>query len=307
MVVQLLKLSKNYKMPTLIGSGALLLWAVEPLLVSELMNIPIFEALTIVFFSCFILTAIRLIFTNKWKIIFQQKWYVWLVGLITICGSDFCYIYASHFVPIAHVDFIDYLWPCLLVVCVGFLPTEKFRIFTVFGACLGLIGFWQLCFVDHGILVGDLYSSHIFGYGIALLGICCWGGYSLFSRYHKDIPTDMMGAYCGVGACISLILHLLLENTIVPASYEVTMAIMLGLAGPGLAYQLWDYGIKHGSISILSTGCYFARVCALILLVFFDKEPFSKELVIAATLTFVGMLIGNVDNINIKNICRNYH
>ena len=51
---------KNYNISTLIGSGALLLWAFEPLLVSELINVPAFEALTIVFISCFLLTAIRI-------------------------------------------------------------------------------------------------------------------------------------------------------------------------------------------------------------------------------------------------------
>lgn len=301
--LKLFELSSN-KIPTLIGSGALLLWAIEPLLVSELVNIPVFEALTIVFASCFLLTTIRLIITNKWQKIFQQKWYVWLIGAITICGSDFCYIYASHFAPIAHVDFIDYLWPCLLVIGIGFLPSERFRIFSIIGACVGLIGFFQLYFADQTLL-SEQYHSYIFGYGIALLGICFWGGYSIFSKYHIEIPTDMMGAYCGIGALFSLIIHLCIETTVIPDSSEIGMAVMLGLAGPGLAYQLWDYGVKHGSISILSSGCYFARVCALIILVFFDKEPFSIELIIAVILTFSGILISNMDQFKFKNQIKN--
>lgn len=293
-------LLKNHKIPTLVGSAALLLWTVEPLVVSELINIPIFEALTIVFSSCFILTAIRLVIIKKWKIILQQKWYVWVAGFIAICGSDFCYIFASHFAPIAHVDLIDYLWPCLLVIIVGFLPNEKVRVFPIIGALLGLLGVFQLCFAGQSILEGVYNSSHMLGYGIALFGICCWGGYSLFSKYNLQIPSDMMGIYCGIGALTSLVMHLCIETTVVPTCSEVSMAIMLGLAGPGLAYQLWDYGVKYGNISILSTGCYFARVCGLVLLVFFDKEPFSKELVIACILTFLGMLIGNIDKIDIK-------
>ena len=294
-------LIRNSKIPTFIGSGALFLWSVEPLLVSELINIPIFEALTIVFTSCFILTAIRLTAIKKWQIILQQKWYVWVVGVITICGSDFCYMFGSHFAPIAHVDLIDYLWPCLLVVFVGFLPKEKFRVWPIIGALLGLLGVFQLCFFSDPTMLNGTYSgTYIFGYAIALLGICCWGFYSVFSKYNIDIPSDMMGAYCGIGALVCLIIHLCIEVTIIPSCSEVGMAVMLGLAGPGLAYQLWDYGIKYGSISILSTGCYFTRVCALILLVCFDKEPFSKELVIACGLTCLGMLVGNIDQINIK-------
>lgn len=287
-------------MPTLIGSGALILWSIEPLLVSELIHLPVFEALTIVFSSCFVLTAFRLIWINKWQVILQQKWYVWVIGVITICGSDFCYMFASHFAPIAHVDLIDYLWPCLLVIFIGFLPTEKFRFYNVVGALLGMLGVLQLCCAGQFTLDKINYNNYLFGYGIALLGICLWGGYLVFSKYNISVSTDMMGGYCGVGALISLVIHLCIEKTIVPSSSEIGMAVMLGLAGPGLAYQLWDYGIKYGNISILSTGCYAARVCALILLVFFGKETFSKELIIACLLTFFGMLIGNIDKMDIK-------
>jgi hypothetical protein len=35
-------------------------------------------------------------------------------------------------------------------------------------------------------------------------------------------------------------------------------------------------------------------------LVFFDKEPFSQELVIACILAIAGMLVGNIDKINFK-------
>jgi drug/metabolite transporter (DMT)-like permease len=274
---------------------------VEPLLVSELINVPIFEALTIVFASCFIITVIRLTLTNRWQIVLQQKWYIWLFGIVTICGSDFCYLMASHLAPISHVDLIDYLWPCLFVVFIGFLPKEKFRTYSVIGALLGLIGVLQLCLADNVVLDEYKNNYRMLGYGIALIGITLWSLYSLFSRYKAKIPSDMMGIYCGFGALISLMLHFLLEGpTVVPNRAEFSMAVILGLAGPGLAYQLWDYGVKYGSVSILSTGCYAARVCALSLLVFFDKEPFSQELVIACILAIAGMLVGNIDKINFK-------
>jgi drug/metabolite transporter (DMT)-like permease len=285
---------KNYKISTLIGSGALLLWAVEPLLVSELINVPAFEALTIVFISCFLLTAIRITMLRRWKIILRQNVFVWIFGVITICGSDLCYLLGSKLAPIAHIDLIDYLWPCLIVVWISFLPNEKFRTYSILGTILGFIGIFQLCFSNE--MLHNMQASRLLGYGIAMFGICLWGGYSIFSKYHKNVPNDMMGIYCGVGALVCLGIHLHLETTVVPECNEVGMAVVLGLAGPGLAYQLWDHGVKHGNVGLLSTGCYLARIAALILLVYFGKEPFSKELVIAGVLAFLGIFIGHLDN-----------
>lgn len=290
--------NKNNNIGTLIGSGALLLWAFEPLIVSELINIPLFETLTIVFFSCFLLTSIRTTLLGRWHVIFKQKLFVWIFGVMAICGSDLCYIYGAKLAPIAHVDLIDYLWPCLIVVGIGFLPNEKMRKYSIYGAILGFIGIFQLCVSNETLQ--NLQITWLFGYGLAVLGVCLWGSYSVFSNYNKDIPNDMIGLYCGVGALICWIIHLYVEPTIIPAYNEVGMAIVLGLAGPGLSYQLWDYGVKFGNINILSAGCYFTRVFALVLLVYFGKEPFSKELVVAGILACLGMFISNIDNFKLK-------
>lgn len=289
---------KNYKNSTIVGSGALVLWALEPLVISELINIPLFEALTIVFFSCFLLTAVKITILRRWKNIFHQKILVWILGVTAICGSDLCYMLGAKLAPIAHIDLIDYLWPCLLTVIISFLPNEKFRKYSILGAILGFIGIFQLCFTNDlaNTVSTTIPVGRFLGYAIAVLGVCLWGGYTLFSKYNKQVPNDMVGIYCGVGALISLCLHLMFESTIIPECNEIWMAVLLGLAGPGLAYQLWDHGVKHGSVNILSTGCYFARVFALMLLVYFDKEPFSKELVVAGVLTTFGMFISSLDN-----------
>lgn len=293
---------KNYKNSTIIGSGALILWALEPLVISELINIPLFEALTIVFISCFVLTAIKITIFGTWHVILKQKLLIWIVGIISICGSDLCYMLGAKLAPIAHIDLIDYLWPCLITVVISFLPNEKFRTYSICGAILGFIGIFQLCFTGNDHITNIIVINHIYrfiGYAIAILGICLWGGYTLFSKYHKQVPHDMVGIYCGIGAIISFIIHLFCEHTVIPQFNELGMAVMLGLAGPGLAYQLWDHGVKYGNVSILSTGCYFARVFALMLLVYFDKEPFSPQLVVAGILTTFGMFISTLDSFNL--------
>ena len=277
---------------TLIGSGALILWAIEPLVVSELEGFPLFEALTLVFTSCFVFTAIRVTLARKWAIILKQPLFVWLFGLATICGSDFCYMLGAFSAPIAHVDLIDYLWPCMIVLFIGFLPNEKFSFRHLIGALLGFIGIGQL--VCGGEMNG-FNMNYLNGYLLAIYGVMIWGAYSVFSRHRTEVPSDMVGIYCGVGAVLTFIGHCQFETTVIPDFHQGTMAVLLGLAGPGLAYQLWEYGIKFGDAKWLSVACYFARVTAMALLVYFGKEPYSTELVIACTLAIVGVFITSID------------
>ena len=278
---------------TIIGSCALGLWSVEPLLVSELVGMPLFETLTLIFVSCFIFTAIRITITRRWGEIFSQSLFVWLFGTLTICGSDLCYILGAYCAPIAHVDLIDYLWPCMLVFFIGFLPNQQFSLKYVIGAILGFVGIFQLI-GNHCSLIG-INNSFVLGYLIAFIGVIIWGLYFIYSCHNIRIPIDMIGAYCGLGAIITATFHFSLEKTIIPSASQGSMAIILGFAGPGLAYQLWDYGMKFGNAKLLSVSCYPARVLGMILLVYFGKEPFSISLVVACALTILGVFISTMD------------
>lgn len=284
----------NNKNATLFGSGALLLWAAEPLLVSEMTGMPIFEALSIVFLSCFIPNAIRLTVTKKWSNVRRQSPFVWLMGVACICGSDLSYILGASCAPIAHVDMIDYMWPCMVVLFIGMLPREQLKWQHVLGVGLGMFGILILI-TDFGD-ISSIKASYLHGYMLALYGAMLWGIYSALSRLRKDIPSDMVGMYCGVGALLCIIGHLTFETTVVPSSTQITVAVLTGLTGPGLAYQLWDYGIKHGNFKLLSSMTYFVRVLAMVLLVSFDKEPVTKALITACALASIGVFITGLDS-----------
>lgn len=293
----------NNNAHTTIGLGALFLWVIEPLVVSELEGFPIFESLTIVFASCFLLTALRITLAKRWGAVLRQPVLAWIFGVAGICGSDFCYVLAAYTAPIAQVDLIDYLWPCIFVLFIGFIPSQKFSWKYVIGSIFGLLGVMQLI---HGDGVLGVNPNYALGYLLAIYGVVIWGIYSVFSCHHKDVPTDMIGVYCGVGAVITFCLHLNLETTVVPSLKQGGMALTLGLAGPGLAYQLWDHGIKFGNAKLLSVLCYLARIMAMGLLVWFGKEPFSDSLVTACVLTILGVVICTIDDSWLKAFTENF-
>lgn len=287
---------------TLLASGALLLWAIEPLVVSELQDLPLFESLTIIFSACFLLTATRVTLAGNWKRILEQPVFVWIFAVLGICGSDFAYMLGANIAPVAHIDLIDYIWPFFIIVFVGFLPNEKFKIRPIIGGILGLAG--VLC-----MLFGDslgIKSSYCSGYILALVGVLLWGLYLTYSRLKPETPSDMVGIVCGLGALICLVLHLKLETTMIPTFTQGTYALLLGLAGPGLAYQLWDYGMKFGDAAWLGASCYFARMLGMTLLVLFGKEPFSTKLILSLALASAGVFISSADPKIVKKIIRKY-
>lgn len=291
---------RSIKLSTWIGSGALGLWVVEPLLVSELEGFPLFESLTLIFTSCFIVTALRITLAGKWHAILKQPLFVWIFGTLTICGSDFCYILGAYCAPIAHVDLIDYMWPCFIALFIGFLPNQRFSFKYVIGAFLGFLGIFQLISHDGG--AQGMSMDYLLGYALAFFGVIIWGAYSTYSSYKEEVPIYMIGVYCGVAAIICGILHCMLEKTVVPTFGQGSMAIVLGLVGPGLAYQLWDYGMKFGNARLLNVCCYLARVMSMALLVYFGKEPFSSSLVIACAFAIAGVFISSVDERWLKDM-----
>lgn len=287
---------------TLFGVGALGMWTVEPLLISEVESLPIFEVLAIIFTSSFILTSIRLTIKRKWHLVLRQPAFVWLVGVFGICVSDFAYIFGAQHAPIAHVDLIDYLWPCFAICFTGLLPNETLSPRYLIGALLGFVGIYIL--INKEISEHGFNATYFVGYVLALFGALVWSSYSAFSRHFKEVPTEMIGMYCGVGAVISFALHLQFETFVMPTLQEGSMAIITGITGAGIAYQLWDYGVKFGEVYLLSMLTYIARLSAMVLLVCFGKEPFSVELVIACLLGSFGVMLSTLSNNMIQKVVR---
>lgn len=282
------------KKSTYLGFGALFMWTVEPLLISEVNSLPIFEVLFIIFFSSFSITAIRLTIKRQWMRVLKQPLFIWVAGVIGICLSDFAYVFGAQQAPIAHVDLIDYLWPCFVIGFTGLIPNEKFHFQHILGALLGLVGIYIL--IAHDVGQDNISTQYLFGYVLAIVGALLWGGYSAFSRYHKSVPTEMIGIYCGVGAIICLALHLQFETFVIPTTTEWVLAVATGISGAGIAYQLWDYGVKYGNIYILSVVTYLARLLAMVLLVIFGKEPFSASLVVACLLSSLGVFVSSMES-----------
>lgn len=285
--------ARNMIFPTMTACGALIIWAMYAFLVSELLtNLPVFETIFFTFGINFIITVFRLILKKSWSTI-KQPLFVWLIGVAGVCGSDFSYMAAMQYAPPAHVDFIDYLWPFLLIIGTSFLPNEHFTLRHLIGGGLAFLGVCFLLTMSENGIVGFQWH-YIPGYLYALTAACIWCAYTLFSRWYQKMPSEMVGLYYGVGACIAFILHNHHETFVAPTWYEGSLILILGLSS-GVAALLWLHGTQKGNVKLLGVLAYFTPMLSMMMLVYSEKEPMSGTLVIACTLFVLGILVGSLD------------
>jgi drug/metabolite transporter (DMT)-like permease len=284
---------QGMKLPTTIGCGALAMWSLYALVVSELVsNLPVFQTLFLMFGASFIVMALRITLLKRWHLV-KQPWFIWLVGVIGVCGSEVAYIMAVKYAPIAHVDFIDYLWPFLVIVLSSFLPKERLSLQHFIGGGMGFLGVFLLL-TGGGDGPFGLKSDYLWGYIFALTAALIWSLYTIITRWYKEMPAEMVGMFCGIGAIISLAFHCRFETWVPPTPFETFMVGLLGISS-GVAYLFWTHATQKGNLKLLSVLAYFTPIISMSLLVIFGKEPMSAALVFSCLLVVSGIAIGSIN------------
>ncbi len=288
------------KLPTTFGCGALLVWSLYALIVSELLGrLPIFQTLFLMFAVSFIAMAIRLTLMKRWHVL-KQPWFVWFIGIMGVCGSDVAYVSAVKYAPPAHVDFIDYLWPFFVIIFSSFLPREKLTIQHVIAGALGFFGVFLMLTGGDWNFFSLLQGEYFVGYMFAFTAALVWSLYTIATRWYQELPIEIVGMYCGIGACIALGLHFQYETWVIPTPFEGILLFFLGLAS-GVAYIFWTYATQKGNFKLLGVLAYFTPVISMSFLVLCGKEPLSVILVLACILVISGVVIGSIDWARLRN------
>ncbi|MEM9434262.1 MAG: EamA family transporter [Pseudomonadota bacterium] len=271
---------------TFVGFGAVLLWALLALLTVGSSPVPPFQLSAICFaigggFGC--LLAMR---RHKIKaLIWQTPWQAWMLGVLGLFGYHALYFFALRLAPPAEAGLIAYLWPLLIVLFSGMLPGERLGIGHVVGAIMAFSG--AALIIGQGISAFDPKSAT--GYGLAILCALTWSSYSVLSRRFKALPTDTVALFCVVAAVLSLCAHLATEETVrISTPLQWLSVAALGAGPVGLAFFLWDVGVKHGDIQLLGVASYAAPLLSTFLLVGTGFAPASPLLWVAAVLITAG-------------------
>lgn len=194
----------------------------------------------------------------------QISWKVYAFGTLGVFGYHALYFSALRLAPAAEAGLIAYLWPLLIVLLSGLLPGESIRQGHILGGVLGFLGA-GLIILGTG---AGFDTAHLPGYALALACALTWSSYSVLSRRLGDVPTASVAVFCLASAALSFLLHLGLETTTWPqTTLGWASVVALGLGPVGLAFYVWDIGVKKGDIQLLGTASYAAPLLSTLVLI----------------------------------------
>lgn len=210
------------------------------------------------------------------------SWKVYAFGTAGLFGYHFLYFSALRMAPPAEAGLIAYLWPLFIVLFSGLLPGERLALGHVLGAALAFCG--------AGLIVlrgssGGFEMQALPGLGLAFLCALTWSGYSVLSRRIGAVPTETVALFCLFSAFLSLVAHLAFESTAWPAATWGWFSVLaLGLGPVGLAFYVWDIGVKRGDIQLLGVSSYAAPLLSTAALILAGLAPAAPVLLVAAGL-----------------------
>jgi drug/metabolite transporter (DMT)-like permease len=278
---------------TLIGFAAILLWSLLALFTAASGRVPPFQLATMTFAIGGLLGASSWLFRKGAATALRQPWQIWALGIFGLFGYHALYFFALRLAPPAESGLINYLWPLLIVLFSSFLPGERLKIHHVAGAVLGLVG--TVVLVAGRARLG-FAEEFIPGYCAAFIAAFVWAIYSVMSRRFAAVPTDAVVGFCLVTALLGVIFHVAFETTVWPERTSEWLAVLaLGLGPVGVAFYVWDIGMKRGEIRVLGAASYAAPVLSTIFLVLAGYADATWSLALAAALIAGGGLLAAKD------------
>ncbi|MBS1180657.1 MAG: yddG [Proteobacteria bacterium] len=282
----------NRARATLIGLTAILMWSMLGVFTGGSGAVPPFLLNALCFGLSGSVATIWLIARGRVGVL-RQPLRVWAVGTLGLFGYHALYFTALRTAPLVEAGLINYLWPLLIVLFSGLLPGERLRVHHLAGVALGFSGAALLVTAGRSLTLDGGYA---FGYLAAFLAAVVWAGYSVISRRFAGVPSEAVAGFCLATALLSLLCHAAFEKTVLPAgSFEWLMVLLLGVFPVGLAFFVWDHGVKHGDIQLIGTAAYATPILSTLLLTLTGYGALGWTTAIACLLVTLGALIAAWD------------
>lgn len=294
----LLRLARNgrtmsSRTASLIGLTAILMWSLLAVLTVATGKIPAFQLAAMTFAIGALVGSLTWIGRPGAIGALQQAPLAWIVGVGGLFGYHALYFLALRFAPPAEAGLLNYLWPLLIVLFSSLLPGERLAPHHVVGALLGLIG-TVLLFA--GGTLSSFATGQLPGLFAAFLAAFVWATYSVMSRRLKSVPTDAVAGFCLATALLSMLVHVLIEDTIWPeTAWQWLAVIALGVGPVGAAFYTWDVGMKRGDIRVIGAASYATPLLSTLFLILAGFAKPSANIAIAAVLIAGGGLVAARD------------
>ena len=284
---------------TVLGLGAVALWAVLAALTALAGQIPPFQLAAMTF-------TIGSLVGLAWAALTGQSLAAlrtvpigqWALGIYGLLAFHVCYFFALQNAPALEASLIIYLWPLLIVLFSGLLPARiggrRLTGWHIGGAALGFAGTVLILTASgRGALSFDGSAA---GYALALAAAIIWASYSVASRLYAAVPSVAVIGSCVATAMGAAVLHIATEAWRWPADATAWAAIAgLGLGPVGLAFYLWDEGMKRGEMRLLGVASYATPVVSTLVLAVLGLGTATTRLWLAAALIAGGALLASRD------------
>jgi len=278
---------------TAIGFGAVLLWASLAVLTAASGTMPPFQLLAITFGIGGVAGVLLWMVRPSAAKAVRQPWPIYLLGVGGLFGYHAAYFIALRNAPVVEAGLINYVWPLLIVVFSALLPGERLKWQHIVGCILAFSGAILVVTKGQGF---NFNPAFVPGYLAALFAAVTWGAYSVASRRFAHVPSDAITGFCLVTALLAAVVHFAIEPTVWPANAWQWAAIVgLGLGPVGLAFYVWDIGVKHGDIQVLGAASYSAPLLSTTILVLTGYAAYSNTLLIACLLITAGAVLAASD------------
>ncbi|MCA3263272.1 MAG: EamA family transporter [Telmatospirillum sp.] len=279
---------------TLVGFGAILLWSSLALL-TTIAEPPPFLGVAVAFSVAAVLGMGKRLYAREplfaaWR----QPRAAWALGLAGLFGYHACYFAALSLAPPVEATLVNYLWPLLIVLFAGLLPGERLRWFHLGGAALGLIG-CVLIVAPALDAPASAARNPLAGYAFAAAAALLWAGYSVLSRRLANVPSDAVAGFCAGTAALAWACHFLFEPSFAGDAAAWAIMAAMGLGPVGLAFYLWDIGMKRGDIKALGAASYLTPLLSTGLLLLAGRGTPSLALALAAALIVGGAVLASKD------------
>jgi drug/metabolite transporter (DMT)-like permease len=270
---------------TLIGFSAVLQWALLALFTIGSAPVPPLMLNAMCFAIGGAIGVIWTLANGRAHVLRDVPWKVYAFGTLGLFGAHFLYFTAFRMAPLAETGLIAYLWPLLIVLMSGLLPGERLGALHIIGAACAFAGAGLI------VLRGGtaIEAAALPGFGVAFTFALTWASYSVLSRRLGSVPTEAVTVFCLAAAALSGLAHLALEPTVWPQNAVGWASVTaLGVGPVGLAFYVWDIGMKRGDIQLLGVLSYAAPLLSTLALVAAGKAQPSAVLALAAVLITLG-------------------
>lgn len=278
---------------TLIGLSAVAMWSLLGVLTAASGAVPPFLLNALCFTASGGAAVLWLVLSGRGLSALRQPARVWLLGVGGLFGYHALYFTALRNAPPVDANLVNYLWPLLIVLFSGLLPGERLRAHHIAGVAFGFAGAALLVTRGGGL---DPSGANALGYLAALGAALTWSTYSVLSRRVASVPTEAVAGFCLATGLLSALAHVLFEETVRPAGAGQWAAVAALAALPvGLAFFVWDFGVKRGDIQVLGAGSYAAPLLSTLILILAGYGAFSATVGIAALLIAGGAVLAAKD------------